>query len=192
MTTAITEDAAKLYQRREALSRIDGVVGPETKRAIENDLSAARPIDGLGVYCRLTRTDADAYEGLELCKLQFVDPNKGVVDFLNVVSGLAGAQRFLSWNHPDSVPGNLAPIPQDRYYIGDIDWAGGKDNYSVSHTKSGIGPVWVPSSNLKIVPVIAAIRVAETLLVSMPTGIGFKANPTQVVKAVFVQQRLMI
>ncbi len=147
--TQVTEDAVKLYQRREALSRIDGVVGPETKRAIENDLRAARPIDGLGVYCRLTRTGADAYAGLEWCKLQFVDPDKGVVAFLDVVSGLAGAQRFLPWNHPDSIPGNLAPIPQDRYYIADIDWAGGKNSYRVSHTNPGIGPVWVPIVKLE-------------------------------------------
>jgi hypothetical protein len=103
------------------------------------------------VYCRIIRTGVEAHEGLEWCKLQFVDPTRGVVDFLDVISGLGGAQHFLTWDDPDSVPGNLAPIPQDRYYIGDIDWAGGKDNYKVSHAhpNDGIGPVWVPIVKLE-------------------------------------------
>lgn len=139
---AITEESVKLLQRREALSRIDGVVGPETRRSIENLLKVARLEQ---VYCKLTRTDNDAYQGLKECRLDFVDPKQGVVDTLKVISGVPGAQDFLMWNHPNSTPGNLAPIPQDRYTIADILWAGGKDNYEVSHTikGDGIGPVWV-------------------------------------------------
>lgn len=152
--TDITESAVKLFQTREALSRVDGKVGPETKRAIENALRRARgeisvPSSGLdgGVYCRLTRTERDAYEGLERCKLDFVNPQGNVVvDSLDVISGVPGAQSFLMWDDPESQPGNLAPIPQDNYYISDIDWAGGKDNYSASHpiNGDGLGPVWVP------------------------------------------------
>ena len=41
---------------------------------------------------------------------------------------------------------NFEPIPQARYTIGDIDFAGGKDNYKDVHfhETNGIGPVWVP------------------------------------------------
>lgn len=151
--TDITDSAVKLFQTREALSRLDGKVGPETMRAIENALRRARGeisvissgIDG-GVYCRLTRTRRDAYEGLEWCKLAFVNPQGNVVvDSLDVVSGVPSAPRFLMWDDPESQPGNLAPIPQDNYYISDIDWAGGKDNYNASHPieGDGLGPVYV-------------------------------------------------
>ena len=138
--TDITDNAVKLFQRREALSRIDGVVGPETRRALEKALELVNERD---VYCRLTRTDTSAYKGLEWCKLDFVHPRQGVVDSLKVISGLGSAQKFLLWNDPKSDPGNLAPIPQDRYSIADISWAGGKDNYEKPHAKSGIGPIWV-------------------------------------------------
>ncbi len=143
--TEVTESAVKLFQRREALSRIDGLVGPETKRAIENNLQVTPTPDQRDVYCRLIRMGSKAYEGLEWCKLQFVDPQKGVVDFLDVVSGVEGAQFFRTWDDPQSVPGNLEPIPQDRYYIADIDWAGGKDNYNAAHPhpNDGLGPVYV-------------------------------------------------
>ncbi|TAF58844.1 MAG: hypothetical protein EAZ60_01050 [Oscillatoriales cyanobacterium] len=151
--TEITDSAVKLFQTREAISRVDGKVGPETRRAIENALKRARGdisvnssgIDG-GVYCRLTRTGGDAYQGLEWCKLDFVNPQGNVVvDSLNVVSGAPSDQRFLMWDDPESQPNNGAPIPQDNYYISDIDWAGGKDNYNASHpiNGDGLGPVYV-------------------------------------------------
>ncbi|MGB7892593.1 MAG: glycoside hydrolase family protein [Microcoleus sp.] len=152
--TDITDSAVKLFQTREVLSRVDGKVGPETRRAIENALKRARKeisvnssgIDG-GVYCRLTRTRGEAYEGLKLCKLDFVNPQGNVVvDSLDVISGVPAAQRFLMWDDPESKPRNLAPIPQDNYYISDIDWADGKDNYHAAHpiNGNGLGPVWVP------------------------------------------------
>lgn len=140
----ITENIVKLFQTREALSRVDGKVGPETKRALENSLQRARPELEREVYCRLTRTGTPAYQGLEWCKLDFVDPaSQSVVNTLKVISGLGSAQKFLLWNDSESIPGNLAPIPQDRYAIADISWAGGKDNYTIIHAKPGIGPVWV-------------------------------------------------
>jgi GH24 family phage-related lysozyme (muramidase) len=122
--TDTTDSAVRLLQKREALSRIDGKVGPETKRAIENALTRARgqgpatPFTTGTVYCRLTRTGEPAYGGLEWCKLDFVNPQGNVVvDSLEVISGLGGAQNFLRWDDPESQPGNLAPIPQDNYYI---------------------------------------------------------------------------
>lgn len=150
--TDTTDSAVKLLQKREALSRIDGKVGPETMRAIENALKRAREpgtqpaiLHGR-VYCRLTRTRRPAYEGLEWCKLDFVNPQGNVVvDSLKVVSGQPDAQNFLRWDDPESQPNNLAPIPQDTYSISDIDWADGKDNYQASHpiAGDGLGPVWV-------------------------------------------------
>jgi N-acetyl-anhydromuramyl-L-alanine amidase AmpD len=59
-----------------------------------------------------------------------------------VASGARGAQNFRRPTDPRSVPGNLEPIPQGRYRIGPIEFAGGKDNYEGSFG-AGLGPVWV-------------------------------------------------
>jgi lysozyme len=151
--SSVTKSAVELLQRREAI-QIDGKVGPETKRAIENSLRRARglvPSFVTNAICRLTRTKQPAYEGLEWLRLEFVSPTDGVVDSLNVVSGAPGKQRFLLFSNPNSVPESLQPIPQGRYSIGDIDWAGGRDNYDASHThpSDGIGPVWVSLTSLQ-------------------------------------------
>jgi GH24 family phage-related lysozyme (muramidase) len=151
--TDVTDSSVKLLQGRERIL-VDGKVGPETKRAIENSLRRARglvPSVATNVFCRLIRTRQEAYEGLEWLKLEFVDPAQGVVDSLKVVSGAPGRQNFLLFNNPASVPESLQPIPQGRYSIGDIDWAGGRDNYSDTHfhPTNGIGPVWVSLTNLK-------------------------------------------
>lgn len=62
-----------------------------------------------------------------------------------VISGQPGAQSLRKPQDPRSYPGNMEPIPQGTYKIGDIAWAGGKDNYSAVHS-AGLGPVWVPLS----------------------------------------------
>jgi lysozyme len=151
--SSVTKSAVELLQRREAI-QIDGKVGPETKRAIENSLRRARglvPSFATNVICRLTRTGQNAYEGLEWLRLEFVSPTDGVVDSLNVVSGAPGRQNFLLFSNPESVPGRQQPIPQGRYSISDIDWAAGRDNYSVPHfhPSNGIGPVWVALTSLQ-------------------------------------------
>lgn len=147
--TSVTEDAVSLFQRREGIS-INGQVGPTTRQALERSLQDARdriaPRSPDLVFCKLTRTHHDAYEGLEWCKLDFVSPQGQVLDTLKVISGAASDQRF---NLPEnSNAGSGEPIPQGRYGIGDIDWAGGRDNYEASHPidGNGLGPVWVPLS----------------------------------------------
>lgn len=65
----------------------------------------------------------------------------GDTDF-SVCSGQPYAQVLRKPQDPRSVPGNAEPIPQGRYEIDNISWAGGKDNYEASHG-TGLGPVWV-------------------------------------------------
>jgi len=98
------------------------------------------------VSCRLHRTHTPAYAGLEKLSLEFVDPDGKVLDSLEVVSGQPEHQHFRVPEDPASVPGCLEPIPQGHYNIEDIDWAGGKDNYTAEHPhpNNGIGPVFVP------------------------------------------------
>jgi lysozyme len=149
-----TTDAVKVFQRREGI-QVNGQVGPTTKKAIERSLAAARdrvpPKSPDSVYCKLTRTRKPAYEGLEWCKLDFINPQGQVVDSLKVISGAPGHQEF---NLPeDTKPESLEPIPQARFSIADIDWADGKDNYNAEHPikGNGLGPVFValnPQQNL--------------------------------------------
>ncbi len=145
--TSVTTDAVKLFQRRDDI-QINGKVGPTTKQALELALQKARdpvaPASPDLVFCKLTRTRQPAYQGLEWCKLDFVDPQGKILDSLKVVSGAPSAQLFKL--PEDSDAGSREPIPQGRYGIGDIDWAGGSNNYNAAHpmTGNGLGPVWVP------------------------------------------------
>ena len=78
--------------------------------------------------------------------LEFVSPQGNILDWLDVISGAPGYQSFRVPEDPASFPGSLQPIPQARYTISDIMWAGGKDNYVTEHAHptNGIGPVFVP------------------------------------------------
>jgi lysozyme len=150
--TSVTEDAIKLLQRREGI-QVNGQVGQTTQQELERTLQAVRSRVVSSspdlVTCKLTRTRQPAYQGLELCKLDFISPQGHVLDSLKVISGNAANQRF---NLPkDSDQGSGEPIPQGRYEIGDIDWAGGRDNYNAAHPISGngLGPVWVPLKKLQ-------------------------------------------
>jgi lysozyme len=144
--TSVTQDALAFFQKQRGLLS-NGVLDNDTKQAIESALDKARkdriqPIMRDRVSCRLTRTNKPAYEGLEWCQLDFIDPIGKTLASLQVVSGLAGVQNF---ELPETrVAGSGKPLPQGRYLIGDIDWAAGKDIYADSHDNQGIGPVWVP------------------------------------------------
>jgi lysozyme len=151
--SSVTEDAIKLFQRREDI-QVNGQVGQTTKQALERKLQEVRSRVVSSspdlVFCKLTRTHQPAYQGLELCKLDFISPQGQVLDSLKVITGDSANQRF---NLPkDSDQGSGEPIPQGRYEIGDIDWAGGRDNYNAAHPISGngLGPVWVPLKKLQI------------------------------------------
>ena len=148
--TAVTKDAIEWYQSQNNLV-INGKFDVKTKRSLTTKITEARkrvpdPIVG-SVYCRLTRTFKVDADGLQLLLLEFISPQGNTLDSLdNVISGAPGRQTFRLPDDPRSFPGNLEPIPQGRYTIGDIQWAGGKDNYKIAHTHptNGIGPVFVP------------------------------------------------
>ncbi len=147
--TVVTQGAVEWFQGDYDLT-IDGKFGSRTKAALTTALTnVARRVPPPmleRVYCRLTRTGTTTYAELEKLLLEFIDPKGRVLAKLDVISGAPGAQEFRVPDDSLSFPGNLEPIPQARYTIGDIDFAGGKDNYTVAHTHptNGIGPVWVP------------------------------------------------
>ncbi|MCC3492387.1 MAG: glycoside hydrolase family protein [Microcoleus sp. PH2017_25_DOB_D_A] len=146
--TAVTKEVVARFQGENNL-KIDGLFGPKTKATLAAALAKSRkrlPEPMLErVYCRLTRTHQVNSDGLEWLSLEFISSQQNVLDSLLVVSGISSTQQ--EFNLPeDSDAGSLEPIPQGRYVIGDIDWAGGKNNYDVAHfhQNDGIGPVFVP------------------------------------------------
>lgn len=143
--TTVTKGAVEWLQDDFDLE-IDGKFGFKTKVALAAAIAKARkpaPPAASKVYCRLTRTRRSDANGLELLSLNFMSPKGGVLESIEVVSGAPGAQKFRLLE--DGIPGSLEPIPQSRYYIADIDWAGLKNDYKTVHPHSndGIGPVFV-------------------------------------------------
>jgi len=91
-------------------------------------------------HLRLTRAGKKDGRGLELLKLQYVKGG-AVVGELLAVSGAPRAQVFRKG--VDSKAGSLEPLPEGRWGISDIAWAGGKDNYAASWGV-GLGPASIP------------------------------------------------
>ncbi|NJL39268.1 MAG: glycoside hydrolase family protein [Leptolyngbyaceae cyanobacterium RM2_2_4] len=146
--TSVTKDAVSWFQGERNL-KVDGKFGSNTKAALTTALTHARKrvdpkLDTF--YCRLTRTGTKAYNDLEKLLLEFVSPQGNTVASLDVISGAPGRQNFRVPEDPLDKAGNLEPIPQGRYMIGDIHWAGGRNNYDKDHAHetNGIGPVFVP------------------------------------------------
>lgn len=92
-------------------------------------------------YMRLTKSDAKFADGTYKCLLQMFDEQGEVRASWTVCTGQGWAQVFRKAGR--NVPGSMEPLPQGSYYVHDIDWAGGKDNWNASHG-AGLGPVFVP------------------------------------------------
>lgn len=94
-----------------------------------------------GNYLYLTKTDRkDSYGGYVL-RLQYFK-NGIVVDEMHVCSGQPDKQYFRIGK--ESKSGSGEPLPEGRWYICDILWAGGSDNYGGATFSSGEGPAVVP------------------------------------------------
>lgn len=146
--TSFTQEALLRFQSENRL-KVDGKFGPKTKAALTTKLDSARMRVEPKLntfYCRLTRTYTQTYDKLEKLLLEFISPQGNVLDKLEVVSGAPGHQNFRIPEDINDFPGNLEPLPQGRYVIGDILWADGKDNYdgNIPADNNGIGPIFVP------------------------------------------------
>lgn len=101
-------------------------------------ISAPKPDTSVAVLTATGGTYAtDAWAGLKRLTLSVEG------ETFAVCSGSRVSQILRRPQDPRSVPGNLEPIPQGEYEIGDIQWASGTDNYEGSFGP-GLGPVWVP------------------------------------------------
>jgi hypothetical protein len=135
------EYAVKRFQATHGLLP-NGIVGPATRVAIERKLIRAReskaPIDASVATLRCI--EGLFYEG-DWAGLKVLNLGIGS-DTFRVASGARGRQTLRKPSDPRSTPGNLEPIPQGRYHIGNIMFANGKDNYEGSWG-NGLGPVWI-------------------------------------------------
>lgn len=128
---------------------MDGIVGPLTRAAIEKSLIAARspkpsptqPTDSKTATLTAGRGKYETGRWVGLLHLVLTIGD----ETFNVCSGQVRAQGLRRPTDPRSYPGNAEPIPQGRYLIENISWAGKSDNYAVSHGE-GLGPVWVALS----------------------------------------------
>jgi lysozyme len=116
-------------------------LGPTTAKALLKlkKPNTTRPTPGLN-YLRLTRTQEKDQFGCFVLRLQYFK-NGQAIDEIKMRSGQSSKQYFRKGI--DSISGSGEPLPEGRWIIQDIWWAGGKDNYNASHGE-GIGPVSVP------------------------------------------------
>jgi lysozyme len=121
-------------------SEADGKVGPLTWKALQGnpppyDPTAMPP--GGGNYLRLTKTKTKDQSGCYKLRLAYVKHGQEI-DHLMTCSGQARVQNFRTG--PKSVSGSYEPLPEGQWQIHNIQWAGGRDNYS-ANWRSGIGPM---------------------------------------------------
>ncbi|NEP83389.1 MAG: murein L,D-transpeptidase, partial [Okeania sp. SIO3B3] len=68
-------------------------------------------------------------------------------DRLEVCCGAPGRQFFRTAAQSRAMTGE--PLPEGKWYVNDIIWADGRDNYYGNIFQSGIGPVTVPLDYLE-------------------------------------------
>jgi len=124
----------------------DGKVGPKTWQKLWGEPVAplaaptATPVAG-GNFLKLTRTNVKESFGCYRLQLEYF--KKGMrQDSMFVVSGQPKRQFFRTGK--DSRRGSYEPLPEGKWRIRNILWAGGPDVYDKKMFKDGIGPVKIP------------------------------------------------
>ncbi|NET44843.1 L,D-transpeptidase family protein [Okeania sp. SIO2B3] len=93
----------------------------------------------------LFNTEKKDYTGCNILNLQYIREDFSdieVIDSIPCCSGSPGRQNFRVGL--DSWAGSLEPLPEGKWYVHDIEWAAGIDNYEGDVWSTGIGPVTVP------------------------------------------------
>jgi GH24 family phage-related lysozyme (muramidase) len=119
-----------LRRRREAEGRL--WQGPDRP-------SQATPKAKPPPHLTLHRTKRPDSRGLELLSLKMIVDSVPMAELL-VVSGAAGAQAFRIGAR--SRAKSLEPLPEGRYSLGPVEWAGQAGDYAASWGP-GLGAVWV-------------------------------------------------
>lgn len=144
-----TDEAVRDFQEDYfGLSEADGKVGPKTWAKLWGE-SAPIPVDNTTIsepgkhYLKLTKTNRKDAFGCFILNLDYFKDGQ-FKDRLEVCCGQAKRQAFRSG--VESQAGSQEPLPEGKWFIHDILWAGGKDNYNgavFSIAGNGIGPVTV-------------------------------------------------
>ena len=141
--SAATDDAVRDFQADYfGRSEADGKVGPRTWAKLFGDTPATGASPGVATpgqhYLKLTKTDRKDHNGL--VKLILAYYKDGVlVDSVDVCSGQARKQTFRIGK--ESRSGSMEPLPEGLWFVNNIEWADGKDNYSGAVWNNGLGPV---------------------------------------------------
>ena len=139
--TAVKEFQADYFGVAEA----DGKVGPITWKKLWGDVSPTLPPPTTPVpgknYLGLTKTQRKDGYGCYVLNLQYFKDGE-FKDAIEVCSGQPKKQFFRIGRK--SIAGSAEPLPEGKWFIHDIRWAGGKDNYDGKIHASGIGPVTIP------------------------------------------------
>jgi lysozyme len=141
-----TDNAVRNFQSDVlGIAEADGKVGKITWGKLWGEDSAKPKTTGTAQpgknYLLLTKTATKFPNGLFKLKLEYIKDGQSK-DFMFVNSGQPKRQFFRKGN--DSVRGSFEPLPEGKWFIGDILWAGGKDVYDGGMWKEGIGPVKIP------------------------------------------------
>ncbi len=143
----VTDAAVRAFQADVfGLAEADGKVGPKTWGKLwgapqPSPTAPAQPPVGGKHYLRLTRTMTKDSSGCFRLKLDYFRDGQ-LRDSLFVVSGQPKRQFFRKGK--DSVRGSFEPLPEGKWIVRDIIWAGAKDVYDKKVHKEGIGPAKIP------------------------------------------------
>lgn len=149
-----TNRAVKAFQAKYfGESEADGKVGQKTWNKLWGQNASPPPqppnppIPGKN-YLKLTKTNQKDDFGCFILKMEYFKDGQ-IKDFLKVCSGAPGRQVFKTG--PNSISGSMQPLPEGKWRIEDIKWAGGpqhKDDYSGKFvfpvSGNGVGPVSTP------------------------------------------------
>jgi lysozyme len=122
------------------LSEADGKVGPKTWEKLWGKYIPAVSSDNKTPkysYLKLTKTNRLDKYGCYMLNLEYYKDEK-VCGCISVCSGRSNRQEFRKGR--ESRSRSNEPLPEGLWRIGDIKWAGGKDNYYGDVWNNGLGP----------------------------------------------------
>ena len=125
-------------------SGADGKVGPKTWAKLwGSDKPEAQPqtvakFSPHKNYLKLTKTDQKESSGCFRLKLEYFKDGQSSQSIM-VVSGQPKRQKFRLGK--DSISGSAEPLPEGKWKLHDLEWAGGKDVYDGKVWNNGLGPV---------------------------------------------------
>ncbi len=141
-----TDQAVREFQTEHfGVQEADGKVGKLTWGKLWGESQAITPELRQGTtYLHLTKTNRKDAAGCFILNLEYVKDGK-LKDRLEVCSGQPTKQLFRTGINSKS--GSMEPLPEGKWFIHNILWADGKDNYQGKvFDDKGLGPVTVPLS----------------------------------------------